>query len=232
MVKMASWFKKHFTCIRREATTLGEQQGGSGGSFRDGDKQVSSNTTNRPPPIHNTLTSSNSTDSSCSSTVDTFIPNSTANTSGRIRNFNNKNNINNTTIVVKNDLKKMNQLVTVPVIKNSNEYRDYSRNCESNFIAAENYCNKLKKNNVRNSNNNNNSIRSNASSQTTKISTKTATNTAVVMNKLQRQQQHQKGPPQEINNNNNHSLETLMRQLRACNECTSQRKICKSSKIT
>lgn len=147
---MTSWFKKHFTCIRREPSSL---VGGDSGPVK----------------------------------TENSVPNSPGETLDRTK-----------TIIVKNDLAKANKM-----IKNSNEYRDYTRNCESNLIAAENFCSKLKTNNVRN---NSNSVRSNGS----KVAAKTK----------------QTRIPREINNNL--GLETLMRRLRACNECTSQGKICKS----
>lgn len=172
MVKMTSWFKKHFTCIRREPSSL------VGGGHLDN-------------------TTAESSEQQLVATIKS----------------------------VKNDLKAAQPPTPPPtslnpstMIKNSNEYRDYTRNCESNYIAAENYCSKLKKNNARNVTNNNN----NCSIRSTKVATKAASSGRVEV------KQTNGSPPAPREINNNLGLEQLMRRLRACNECTSQGKICKS----
>lgn len=171
---MASWFKKHFSCIKREPSVIVT----SGGS-------TTSSTSNRKKNGNLLLKSE----------VDTVD----AIQHQRLEK-----------IILKNDLTRRNSNSLNK--KNSNEYRDYSKNAESQYIA-ENYF-KMRNNSLKQNNNNNNNLGK-------KIKIDPNDNQSRTISK-----------PRELPRvireyNNNMNLQELMKKLRACNECVSQKRICK-----
>lgn len=154
---MASWFKKHFSCIKREPSVIGSSV-------------VVAESANKKKKNGNFLTSDDEGD-----VVDGIQQN-------RLEK------------IIKNDLKNS-------MKKNSNEYRDYSKNAESQYIA-DNYF-KIR----------NNSVKQNNLGKKIKIDDNRAP---------------QRQLPRVIREyNNNMNLQELMKKLRACNECVSQKRICK-----
>lgn len=179
---MASWFKKHFSCIKREpsviVTSVATAKNG-GGSIRNGNSSTSSSIK---------ILKENDED-----TIDARLERQ------RLEK-----------IILKNDLTRNSTTTTSLTKKNSNEYRDYGKNAESQYIA-ENYF-KMRNNSVKQNNNNNNLGKK----------LKIDTNDNRVINNKPREL------PRVIREyNNNMNLQELMKKLRACNECVSQRRICK-----
>lgn len=169
---MASWFKKHFSCIRREPSVIVTDE-----------KQLKNEMNTAAKEQQNTKVK---------------------------------------TIIVKNDLKR-NSLT-----KKSNEYRDYSKNAEAEFIA-ENYF-KSRNNSMRGSNNaiasQIKTIQSDiiTNNKPNNINNNNANSNNVVIN---RPKQIPRVIREANNNTNNLTLERLMKRLRSCNECLSQKRICK-----
>lgn len=178
---MASWFKKHFSCIKREPSVIVTSSASSG--------VVESNKKNKN---ENFLASDDQ------DTVD-----------GVQHQRLDK-------IILKNDLTRKNSNTLIK--KNSNEYRDYGKNAESQYIA-ENYF-KMRNNSIKQNNNNN---------LGKKIKIEHNDNQMLSSNV---RQVNNRATPRELPRvireyNNNMNLQELMKKLRACNECVSQKRICK-----
>lgn len=173
---MASWFKKHFSCIKREPSVIVTSASGVGVAGGSHNKKKNGNL--------------------LKSEVDTVD----AIQHQRLEK-----------IILKNDLtRNSNSLIK----KNSNEYRDYGKNAESQYIA-ENYF-KMRNNSIKQNNNNNLGKKikidpnDNHMPSNTRVTSKPRELPRVI---------------REYNNNMN--LQELMKKLRACNECVSQKRICK-----
>lgn len=168
---MASWFKKHFSCIKREPSVIVTSSSASGvvGSNQSEDQD----------------------------TVDGIPPQ-------RLDK-----------IILKNDLSRKNSNSLSK--KNSNEYRDYSKNAESQYIA-DNYF-KMRNNSIKQNNNNN---------LGKKIKIEHNDNQMLSSNGRVNNRAPRELPRVIREYNNNMNLQELMKKLRACNECVSQKRICKS----